>query len=261
MKHAAIVITLFLAVCGSAPPAGASTRALEQTRPQAAPPGWSEALRQTLDLTLASKHTEVIAIMEKWVAKYPSFVEARAMLGAAHENLGRDIRVSGAPDARVKSVPHYEAAVEHFRRALDLPGAGFDVMRALIDIHGLIALNRPAEFERLVREAVKRYPAEPGAHDYLIALVAGTEGLLDEAVRAALVALPKTADARADLAGYLFQSAKDPLQMSPDAVLRSALRFADEALKINPAHKDALREKARILEEQARRSSMRKPGA
>ena len=55
-------------------------------------------------------------------------------------------------------MPHYEAAVEHFRRALEPPGAGFDMMRALIDIHGLIALNRPAEFERLVREAVKRYP-------------------------------------------------------------------------------------------------------
>lgn len=261
MNHAAIVVTLCLAVYGGKSPAPAHTRAPEQTKRQAAPPGWSEALRQSLDLTIAGKHTELIAFFEKWVAKYPDFAEARMMLGSAHENIGREIRASGARDAAVKSVPHYEAAVEHFRRALELPGAGFDVMRGLIDIHGPIALNRPAEFERLVHEGVKRYPAEPGAHAYLIALVAGREALLDEAVRAAVVTLPKGADARADLAGFLYQSAKDPLQVSADTVLRTALRFADEALKINPAHKGALREKSRILEEQARRSATRKPGA
>ena len=260
MNHSAIIITLLLPLCETAPSASAATGSFEQTKRPTVPPGWSETLRQTLDLTVAGKHTEVIAIMEKWVAKYPNFVEARAMLGAAHENIGRDIRTSGARDAALKSVPHYEAAVQHFRRALELPGAGFDEMRALIDIHGLIALNRPTEFERLVREAVKRYPAEPGAHAYLIALVAGNEALLEEAARAALVALPKGADARADLAGFLYQSAKDPLQMSADAVLRTALRFADEALKIDPAHKDAIREKARIVDEQARQNRLRKPG-
>lgn len=259
MKHAAVVITVFLAVCDSTASAADNTRAAEQGKPQAAPPGWSEVLRQSLDLTLAGKHSELVATFEKWVARYPNFVEARLMLGSAHENIGREIRASRAPDAAAKSVPHYEAAVEHFRRALELPGAGFDVMRGLIDIHGPIGLNRPAEFERLVHEGVKKYPAEPGAHAYLIALLAGKAAPLDEAVRAALVALPKGPDARADLAGFLYQSATDPLQIGAEAVLRTALRFTDEALKIDPAHKAAMREKARIVEEQARQIQRRKP--
>lgn len=170
MKQPALVIMLLLMVNGITPSVFAGTGSSAQTKRPATPPGWSETLRQTLDLTLASKHTEVIAIMETWVAKYPNFYEARMMLGAAHENIARDVRASRAPDAAAKSVPHYETAVAHFRRGLELPGAGFDAMRALIDIHGPLALNRPAEYERLVREAVKRYPSEPGAHAYLIAL-------------------------------------------------------------------------------------------
>jgi len=260
IKHTAAVITLLLAVCGSTPSAVANPHAAEQGKPQAAPPGWSEALRQTLDLTLAGKHAELVATFEKWVAKYPNFVEARLMLGSAHENMAREIRASGARDAAVRSGPHYEAAVEHFRRALELPGAGFDVMRGLIDIHGPIGLNRTAEYERLVQQGVKRFPAEPGAHAYLIALLASKAAPLDEAVRAALVALPKGPDASADLAGSLYQSARDPLQVGAEAVLRTALRFADEALKIDPAHKDAMREKARIVDEQARQNQRRKPG-
>jgi tetratricopeptide (TPR) repeat protein len=251
MKHRAIAMTMAVALSGNTPPAFAGTHAQGRVERPATPPGWSEVMSKSLDLTLAGKHTELIAIFEQWVAKYPNFVDARMMLGGAHENLGRDMLRSGVPDARAKSVRHFEAAVAHFRRALELPGADFDAMRVLIDVHGIVGLHRPDEYERLVHEGLKRYPAEPGAHAYLIALLAGKQAPLDGAVRAALAAVPKSAEARATIAGTLYHFA--PYDRSnAEAILRVALQFADEALKVDPRDKYALRVKAQILEEQAR---------
>jgi tetratricopeptide (TPR) repeat protein len=260
MKHASIAITMVVTLCGRTSAAVPQTRVPGQVNRQAVPPGWSEAVRQILDLTVAGKHAESIAISEKWVARYPTFVEARMMLGGAYENLGRDVLTSGAADARAQSVKHFEAAVVHFRRAVDLPGADVMAMRVLIDVHGPVGLNRPAEYERLVHEALKRFPAEPDAHAYLIDLLASKQEPLDGAVRAALAALRNRPDARATLAGMLYHFSREPDQPGAEAVLRVALQFAEEALKIDPKHADALREKTRILEEQARRNRLRKPG-
>lgn len=254
-----IVITILATLCCITSPAFADTRAQGQAARPAAPPGWREAVSQSLDLTLAGKHTELIAIFEKWVAKYPNFLDARMMLGAAHENLGRDALTSGAADAAARSVKHFEAAVVHFRRAMELPGADIGAMRVLIDVHGPVGLNRPAEYERLVHEGLKRFPTEPDAHAYLIALLASKEAPLDSAIRAALAAVPKGPDSRATLAGVLYHFGREPYRTGAEAVLRAALQFAQEALKINPAHADALREKARIEEELARRDRLRKP--
>jgi hypothetical protein len=251
MKHWAIVITIAGALGGSAPSACAGTLAQGRGERPAPPPGWKEVMSKSLDLSLAGKHAEMIPIFEQWVAKYPNFVEARMMLGGAHENLGRDMLVSGVPDARAKSVKHFEAAVTHFRRAMELPGADFTAMRVLIDVHSIVGLNRPAEYERLVHEGLKRYPAEPGAHAYLLALLAGKQAPLDGAVRAALAAVPKRADARATIAGMLYHFARDD-RSNAESILGVALQFADDALKIDPTDKYAMREKGRILEEQAR---------
>jgi hypothetical protein len=259
MNHAALGITL-VTVCVSTSAALAQTRAPGPVKRRAVPPGWSEVVGQTLDRTLAGKHAESIAILEKWVARYPNFFDARLMLGGAHESLGRDVLTSGAADAREQSVKHFEAAVVHFRRALDLPGADIMAMRVLIDVHGPVGLNRPAEYERLVHEGLKRFPAAPDAHAYLIDLLASKEAPLDDAVRAALATLPKGPDARATLAGMLYHFSREPDQPGGEAVLRVALQFAEEALTIDPTHTDALREKTRILEEQARRKGVRKPG-
>ena len=252
MKHAAIVVTILLAVFVST--SSAFANAAGQVERPATPPGWREVMSKSFDLTLAGKHTELIAIYEKWVAKYPNFFEARMMLGGAHENLGREVLVSGAADAAAKSVKHFEAAVVHFRRALELPGADFGAMRVLIDVHGAVGLNRPEEYERLVYVGLTQYPAEPGAHAYLMALLATKQVPLDSAVRAALAAVPKGPDARATIAGMLYHFARDD-RNGAEAVLRVALQFIEEALKIDPKHAYALREKARILEEQARRKS------
>ena len=253
MKQGMMAIAIALALDNST----ASASGLEA---QNRPPGWSEAVQQSLDLSLAGKHAEMIALFEKWVARYPNFGEARLMLGGAHENVGRDILVSRAPDARSKSAKHFEAAVVHFRKALELPGADIMTMRVLIDVHGPVGLDRPAEYERLVDEGLKRFPAEPAAHAYRIALLARKDQPLDDAVRAALAATAKRPDARATLAGMLYQSALEPFPTGAAALLRVALQFAEEALKLEPAHRDALREKERILKAQARQSRPRQPG-
>jgi hypothetical protein len=261
MKHPAIAITIAVTLCGSTSAAVAQTRAPGQAERQAVPPGWSKVVGQAGDLAMAGRHAESIPILEKWVARYPNFVDAHMMLGGAHENIGRDLLRSGAPDARAQSVKHFEAAVVHFRRMVDLPGADIVAMRVLIDVHGPVGLDRPAEYERLVHESVKRFPAAPDAHAYLIELLARKGAPLDGAVRAALAALPKRPDARATLAAWLYNSSGELDQAGAEAVLRVALQFAEEALKLDPKHADALGERTRILADQARRNRLRKPGA
>jgi hypothetical protein len=72
--------------------------------------------------------------------------------------------------------------------------------------------------------------------------------------------VPKGPDARATVAGVLYDFGREPFRIGAEAVLRVALQFAEEALKMEPAHPDALREKTRIPEERARRNRLRRPG-
>ena len=225
---------------------------LLQAAAETPPPGWRQATSKALDLTLEGKDLEVIAMWEKWVAQYPKFGEARMMLGAAHESAARSIRSGRAPGGLAARDQHYDAAILHMRRAIDEAGprAPFDWMRSLIDIHGLIGVNRPADYERLVREAVKRYPAEPYAHAYLIAMLAERNQPIEAAAAAARAAIPKTADARVSVAGSLASHARDFGPLMPEAGLKAivaeASALVNEALKMNPKHAGALRTKERI---------------
>jgi hypothetical protein len=220
--------------------------------PQAPPPGWKAAMSQGLDLTVAGKDLEVVALYEKWVARHPDFAEAHLMLGAAHESVARSARANRVPDARATSAKYYESAIGHMRRGLELAGptAPFDWMRGFIDIHSLIAADRPAEYERLIREAVVRYPAEPHAHSYLLSLLAQQGKPIDAAAAAARAALPKTAAARSDLAASIAASVTDygPLMpaASMQALLTEALSLIGEALTMKPGDARALRTRARL---------------
>jgi hypothetical protein len=91
------------------------------------------------------------------------------------------------------------------RRGLQLtgPDTSFFMMRALIDLHGVIGLNRPAEYKRLGRDSVTRYPAEPQAHAYLLGLLATSGEPIEAAARAARAAIPAGPDGRVALAGAL----------------------------------------------------------
>lgn len=229
-----------------------TTSLLLQTPADTPPPGWREAMSKALDLTIEGKDLEVVAMWEKWVAQYPKFGEARMMLGAAHESAARSIRTGRAPGGSAARDKHYEAAILQMRRAMDEAGSRvpFDWTRSFIDIHGLLGVNRPADYERLVHEAVKRHPAEPLAHGYLIALLAERNQPIDAAATAARAAIPRNADARATLASSLAQHARDfgPLMPAagPKALLAEASSLVDEALKMSPKDAYALRTKSLI---------------
>ena len=228
--------------------------ALLQAGAEAPPPGWREATSKALDLTLAGKDLELIAIYEKFVAQYPNFAEGHFMLGTAYESAARATIRSRTPDASATRAKYFETAIVHMRRGLELAGrrAPFNWMRGFIDIHGIVGVNRPAEYEQLIRAAVKQYPAEPYAHSYLLALLAEKGQPIAAAAAAARAAIPRTAAARADLAGSLAFYVKDFRRLMPEsavkALLAEASSLVDEALKLKPGDADALRTRALIEE-------------
>lgn len=223
--------------------------------PSDTPPGFREATGKALDLTLEGKDLEVIALWEEWVAQYPKFGEARMMLGAAHEALAKSIRTGRAKGDAAAVARHYSAAILHTRRAIEKAGprAPFDWMRSLIDMHHPLLGAGPAdEYERLVREGVKRYPADPHAHGYLITMLADQNKPIASAAAAARAALPRTPDARADLAGMMAVHVRDFSRLMPEAGVKAlvaeATALVAEALKMSPKHTAALRTKERLDE-------------
>ena len=228
-----------------------SMPAMQAGRTQAPPPGWSDAKSKGLDLLIEGKDLEVVALYEQWVARHPNFPEAHFMLGAAHESVARSAVVRRLPDASATRKKHLDAAVLHMRRARELEGRRADFLsaRALIDIHGVIGLNQPAEYERLVREAAAQYPAEPLAHAYLLALLAGKGEPIAAAARAARAAIPRGPAARVDLARAMVGFVDDLGRLTPSlasVLLPEASRLADEALALKPGDAAALDLRSRI---------------
>lgn len=225
---------------------GAAPATPQAARPQTPPPGWSETRSKALDLTVEGKDLAVLALYEAWVARHPDFADGHFRLGAAHESVAAGMVTSRAPDARTTRTKHLEAAVLHVRRGLELagPDASLLMMRSLIDLHGLIGLDRPAEYERLVREGVARYPAEPLAHAYLLELLATKGEPIEPAARAARAAIPAGPGARVALAGALAGHVATIGRLTPalaPALLPEASRLVDEALALKPGDAAALR--------------------
>jgi hypothetical protein len=234
------------AATSGARPAAPQAGRPQPSRPQTPPPGWSETKKKALDLMMAGKDLAAIAVFEKWVAVHPAFGEGYFWLGAAHEGVGRATFTSRAPDAQTTRTTHFEAAALHMRRGLELagPDTSFMELRSLIDLHGVIGLNRPAEYERLVREAVARHPAEPLAHAYLLQVLATRGEPIEAAARAARAAMPTGPDARVALAGSLVAKVRDLGRLTPalgPALLPEASRLVEEALTLKPGDAHALR--------------------
>jgi hypothetical protein len=230
---------------------GAGPAAPQAVRPQTPPPGWSETKSKALDLTLEGKDLAVLAMYEAWVARHPDFADGHFRLGAAHESVARGMVTSRAPDAQPTRTKHFEAAAVHMRRGLDLagPDASFLMMRPLIDLHGVVGLNRPTEYERLVGEGVTRYPAEPLAHAYLLAVLATKGEPIEAAARAARAAIPAGPKARVAMAGALLALVGDLGRLTPvlgPALLPEASRLIDEALALKPGDAAALRARGNI---------------
>ena len=220
----------------------------------APPPGWESIVSRTTDLMIAGKDAEVIAIYEGWVAKHPTFADAHLMLGGAHESLAKKIRLGDAPGGAAAAIKHWETAAAQFRKALDLKGprADFFEYRILIDVYGVLGLDRPDGYDKLVREGVKRYPSEPMAHSYMLTLLASRKEPLETAARAARAAIGRGADPLANLAAGLTYAARDFGRLYGESysvpLLREASALLDEALKLDPAHAYAAKTKALVVE-------------
>jgi hypothetical protein len=262
MKPSHRVVTIPALLLGAVIHASASQttprKASEPRREMQTPPGWSATLSKTIDLELQGKLGEVVAIYEKWVADYPNFADAHVMLAGAHEQLGRAAQRSHAADAANASTKQFEIAAVELRRAMDLTPIGGpmrdDPIRGLIDLNGPAELNRPSEYERLVREGLARHPADPMAHAYAIKLLASKGEPVDRAVVAARAAIPKSAPARTELASVLMAFVRDDGESVAVLVAAAALSLVNDALTLNPDDVNALEQKAEILRAQATRA-------
>jgi tetratricopeptide (TPR) repeat protein len=221
------------------------------------PAGWPAAAKTLSSLLMDQKCPEAIALAEQWVAKHPSFAEAHLRLGSGYENVARGF-CGGPRETRANRMKQFETAATHFRRAFELGGGEtpWITIRVLVDLYDLGALDRPDEQEKIAREAVVRYPAEPLSHVELITslLKRGAEPEAAKAAAAARAALPKTATPRFDMAHKLAFRAKgsDPIlkvmltRETRTAMARIALAMFDDVLAISPEHKDARREKTEL---------------
>jgi hypothetical protein len=108
-----------------------------------------------------------------------------------------------------------------------------------------------------VRDAVKQYPANPYAHGYMLTMLADRGQPIDSAATAARAAIPKTAEARTDLASFVVSHVDDFGQLMPaaslNALLAEASALTDEALKLKPGDARASKTRSRI--EQLRKAS------
>ena len=220
------------------------------------PAGWREAMDKSLDLTLAKKYDELIALWEKWVAAHPKHADGHGMLGGAHESLARELMVSGRPKDRERATAEFTIALTHLRRALDLGPSREIAIRSIADIYGPIGLNKPAEREAFAREVTTRFPAEPRGHVEVIGMLAynGRAQDIPVALATARRAIPDDAPSRVALAEGLWSIAYDFSAVS--AMLeKESLALLDEALKKEPTSIDALRSKARLLRDLAKRTT------
>jgi hypothetical protein len=233
MQQVRVIATaLAIMISAAAGQAGAAQRGESRATPRTPPSGWREATRSTLDMTLAGKHDEVIAVYEKWVARYPNFGEAHTMLCGAYEAKARELLAKRAPDAGFLALNLLEKAAVHARRAFELGEDPRTAIRGLIDIYGPLSLNRSDEQERVIREAVKRYPAEPLAHGEFISLLINKGDAIDAALSAARSAIPSAADARLEYAELLLQQAQRAREPYRAKLLAEVERLTAEAKKL-----------------------------
>ena len=226
-----------------------TTRATAST---VSPPGWDATAAQLMDLELAGKLEERVAIVEPFVVKYPLFAEGHARLGGAHETVARGLMRTDPTRARAR----FEIAATHLRRAFDLGGGRYPdtTIRGLIDLYEY-ALPSPDKWKATVLDALARYPAQPVSHWYGLQLLLrdGRAAELGPALKSARLAVPSTpSDARLELAELIVALAKKTTSTEARATLATeALAFADETLAAHP--NDGLGPRVASIKEEAGR--------
>jgi hypothetical protein len=85
-----------------------------------------------------------------------------------------------------------------------------------------------------VDEGLDRHPADPFAHAYAITLLARKGEPIDGAVRGARAAMPRTANARTELAGVLMAFVQGDSESVGVPVAAAALDLVNDALTLDP---------------------------
>lgn len=244
-----LAVALLLLTCGVS---------LGRAQSQAPPSDeWRATKDRTLRLSIDGKHQEVLTIYESYVAKYPGFAEAQGMLGGAYEQLARQ----PANGPRRKEL--LEKAAVHIERSYQLwKGDGAWVpVRALIDIYGPapLGLDRPARQREVMLDAPKRFPAEPGAYQDCLRLLALEDQTQEvkTVIRAARQSIPKTIFAQVELSEMLWQVATtDGMETGISAMVADeSVAVINEFAATHPRDRQALEAKIRILREQADNSA------
>lgn len=145
------------------------------------PAEWEKVSAQALDLRYADKPAEAIALLQKFLTRYPNVADAHALMAIAHRDLANPlINKTATPAERTR---HGESAAAGYRRALDLttdPERRFTRSLALAGLYGRDELNRPAEAEAMARRMMAEYPRRLEGYMQLVDVLRGDPGKLHE---------------------------------------------------------------------------------
>jgi tetratricopeptide (TPR) repeat protein len=130
----------------------------------------------------------------------------------------------------------HEKAVEHYRRAVELPGENREALRLHL-AEALLAAGRNAEGEKVAREVLVESPKTAGAR-FVVAKAMEADGRVDEAL--ALLGEAHSIEPSAD-ALMLMASFEEGRDRLPEA-----LRLLDEAAVLSPELPGVLLRRARV---------------
>lgn len=211
--------------------------------------GWQAERTRALELRLAGKTAEAVAVLERAVKRWPAEADAHYELGDAllQATWEAEANEAAAP-ARAERL---KRAATHLRRAMTLNQQYRQLALAkLVTVYDEDALNAPAQVETLARELQAMDPAS-GVWAMRLAHSLAAQGKCSEGARTLLAARTKVApDRRFLLAmqapGYLLKC--DGLALA-DArpLLEAAEAVAAEELKRLPENRDAVQLQAAAL--------------
>lgn len=227
---------VLMVMCLTAPGFGQSPgKPTVGTAATSRPPGWEATKARVMELGLDGKNQEMVALLEPIVAKFPGFVDGLFWLGAAHENVGRDLMRTNPTLAAAR----LETAASYYRRVYDLGGGEYSdaLIRGLIDLYDG-PLKQPATWKALILDARTRYAAEPIVHWYFAELLIreGRTAELPAGFKVARAALPAAPpDARLAFASLLTSLAEHTASIPVKTTIAAeAEAYASETLKNHP---------------------------
>lgn len=239
--------------------AGSPAEATPPPGPQY-PEGWFEAQAKAQQLSAEGKRAEALAVYERYARAHPEFALVHGALAYLHQTMADAITAREAK-AVAERTRHFSTAVDEYRKAMALapadPAMPADVW-GLLELFGAERLNRPAEADALVRDAVSKYPADPASHAAAVKVAAasGRAADIDSILEKARSSVPATFESRHRMAVSLWDIVNRDPKIPADIgrrLLTEGIAAADEALTLKPDFLDAVVYKSLLLRLQATR--------